>query len=123
MDQSASAVAIAAFTDEAGELPLVDVVEYGSGIAWTIERVVSLSGSWETIGVVVDPGGPAASLIPRLAEYGLRVIETTTREVAQASALVLQRRGAGHPPSPWLSAADAERAGSRQALAVAIVGV
>jgi hypothetical protein len=84
MDRSAAAIGVAAFTDEAGELPLVDVAEHGAGIAWALERLVALSERWETLGVVVDPGGPAASLIPRLQEFALNVIEPPTREVAMA---------------------------------------
>jgi hypothetical protein len=37
--------------------------------------------------VVVDPGGPAASLIPRLEEFGLLVHHTSARDLAQASGL------------------------------------
>jgi hypothetical protein len=84
MDREASAVAVAGFTDAAGEVPLVDIAEHGAGIAWAVERVVRLSEGHENVGVVVDPGGPAASLIPRLQEFGLRVHEMSTRELAQA---------------------------------------
>jgi Phage Terminase len=87
MDRSAAAVAVAALTDAAGQLPLVDVVEYGAGIAWTIDRVVGLAERWSTVGVVVDPGGPAASLVPRLEEMGLTVIPVSARNLAQASGL------------------------------------
>ena len=101
MDRSASAIGIAAFIDQAGEVPLVDITEHGAGIAWTLERVLSLSERWENVGVVVDPGGPAATLIPRLEEFGLTVHQTTTRQVAQACGLfydgvaqgVLRHRG------------------------------
>jgi Phage Terminase len=85
MDRSAAAIGIAGFIDEAGELPVVDVVEHGSGIGWALERVVGLSETLETVGVIVDGGGPAATLIPRLQEFGLEVIEPSTREVAVAS--------------------------------------
>ncbi len=40
----------------------MDITEHGAGIAWTLERVLSLSERWENVGVVVDPGGPAATL-------------------------------------------------------------
>ena len=85
MDREASAVGLAGYVDDAGERALVDVAEHGAGLGWAIETVVSLAGRWEVLGVVVDPGGPAGSLIPRLKEYGLQVIETSMREVAQAS--------------------------------------
>ena len=85
MDRSSAAIAVAAFTDEAGETPLVELCEHGSGIGWTLERIVALSERHENVGVVIDAGGPAASLIPRVQEFGLEVIEPTTREVASAS--------------------------------------
>jgi hypothetical protein len=84
MDREASAIGIAGFLDAAGERPMVDVVEHGAGIGWVIDSVVALSGRLETVGVVIDPGGPAASLIPRLQEFGVRVHETPMRQVAQA---------------------------------------
>jgi predicted ATPase len=84
MDRSSAAVAVAGYTDQDGELPLVDCCDFGAGTAWPVERLVQLCERHENIGVVVDPGGPAASLIPRLREFGLVVHETSTREVAQA---------------------------------------
>ena len=55
------------------------------GIGWTIERLVSLSrAGHENVGVVVDPGGPANALIPRLQEFGLMVHQVNARELAQA---------------------------------------
>jgi type IV secretory pathway protease TraF len=90
MDQSAAAVAIAGFVDERGERALVDLVEHGSGLAWSLERVVELSRRHETTGCVVDPGGPAAALIPRLEERAINVIQTSTREVSMASTGFLQ---------------------------------
>lgn len=87
MDRSSAAIGVAAFADPEGELPVVDVCEHGAGIGWVVEALVALSGRWEILGVVVDPGGPAAALIPRLEEYGLTVHQTSTREVAQACGL------------------------------------
>jgi hypothetical protein len=84
LDRSSAAIGVAGFTDETGALPHVDITDYGSGIAWTIDRAVELSGVHENVGVVVDPGGPAASLIPRLREYGLTVHEMAARQVANA---------------------------------------
>ena len=84
LDRSAAAVGAAGFVDADCELALVDVVEYGTGVAWTVDRVVGLSRQFENVGVVVDPGGPAAALIPRLREFGLIVHEMTSRELSQA---------------------------------------
>ena len=84
MDRSSSAIGVAAFTDESCETPLLDITDHGTGIGWTIDRLVSLSRTHENVGVVVDPGGPANALIPRLEEYGLTVHQVTARELAQA---------------------------------------
>jgi Phage terminase-like protein, large subunit len=84
MDRSSAAIGVAGYIDQDGEIALVDCAEYGAGTAWPVERLLQLSERHESIGVAVDPGGPAASLIPRLQEFGLTVIETTTREIAMA---------------------------------------
>ena len=88
LDRSSSAIAVAAFVDAGCNRVLVDVVEHGSGVAWVIDRLVELCGRHDPIGVVVDPGGPSGALIPRLQEFGLPLIETTTREVAQACGML-----------------------------------
>jgi hypothetical protein len=84
-EREAAAVGVAGFLDEAGERPVVDVAEFGSGLAWVVESVVRLSERLTTVGCVVDPGGPAASLIPRLQEFGVMVREMSMRQVAMAS--------------------------------------
>src|ERR1035437_1515248 len=84
MDRSSAAIAVAGYLDHAGERPLIDVTDFGAGTGWVVERLVGLAARHENIGVVIDPGGPAASLIPRVQEFGLEVIGVSTREVAQA---------------------------------------
>lgn len=81
---AATATAVAAFTDDACEIPLIDITDHGAGIMWTVGRVVELSRRFDNAGVVVDPGGPANSLIPRLQEYGLTIHEVSARDLAQA---------------------------------------
>ncbi len=87
MSRTSSAIGVAGFLDSTGAMPLVDVCDHGAGTSWGVQRLLQLDQAHENIGVVVDPGGPAASLIPSLKEYGLTVIETTMREVAQACGL------------------------------------
>jgi hypothetical protein len=84
MDRSSAAIGVAGYIDQEGEMALVDCAEFGAGTAWPVERLLQLSERHENIGVACDPGGPAASLIPRLREFGLVVHETTTREIAMA---------------------------------------
>jgi hypothetical protein len=83
MDRSSAAIAVAGFVDDAGEIAFVDCCEHGSGTGWSVERVVQLCGRHDAP-VVVDGGGPAGSLAPRIQEFGVRVIEPSTREVAGA---------------------------------------
>jgi hypothetical protein len=84
MDRSSAAIAVAGFTNDAGEIAFVDCCEHGAGIGWAAERVIQLCGRHGDAPVVVDPGGPAGSLAPRIQEFGIRVIEPSTREVAAA---------------------------------------
>ena len=69
------------------------------------------------MGVVVDPGGPANALIPRLEEYGLTVHQVNARELAQACGGfydAVQNRGLRHRGSEPLNQAVQ---GRREALA------
>jgi hypothetical protein len=84
MDRSSAAIGVAGFVDDAGEVAFVDITDHAAGLGWAAERVIQLCERHGDASVVVDGGGPAASLIPRLAEFGLTVIEPSTREVAAA---------------------------------------
>lgn len=62
----------------------VEIIDHRPGLSWVVECVVNLTEGHESHGVVVDPGGPAGSLIPDLQRRGVNVIETTAREVGRA---------------------------------------
>ena len=81
-DNTTAAIAVGGYDD--ADLVVVDVVDYGSGTAWLIERLLQLDRAHTNCGVVVDSGSPAGALIPRLEEYGLTVHATGTREFARA---------------------------------------
>jgi len=83
MDRGAAAIGVAQCMD--GDLALVDCVESGAGIAWVLDRALELQRHHDPLGFVIDAGGPANTLIPRLQEFGISVIECSMREVAQAS--------------------------------------
>ncbi|WP_327329848.1 terminase [Streptomyces sp. NBC_01201] len=74
-----------------GEAVHVEVVDHRPGTGWVVERLVELVEKWEPCAVVIDPGGPAGSLIPavrkELEVLGLPdlLIEPKTREIAGAS--------------------------------------
>ena len=44
----------------------VEIVEHASGTDWVARRVAELSDRWRPAAVVLDPGGPAGSLLPAL---------------------------------------------------------
>ncbi|MFG2144124.1 terminase [Streptomyces sp. NPDC048696] len=73
-----------------GDAVHVEVVDHRPGTGWVVERLVELVEKWRPCALVIDAGGPAASLIPAvkkaLAELGLEdlLLEPRTREVAAA---------------------------------------
>lgn len=64
----------------------VEVTDNRAGSDWVVARCVDLQRKWRPVGFVVDPGGPAGSLIADLEAAGVVVIKVTARELAQASA-------------------------------------
>jgi hypothetical protein len=65
-----------------GEL-LVQVVDRREGTGWVVDRAVGLR-EHGPCAFVVDPAGPAGSLIPALEAAGVVLLTPTAREVAQA---------------------------------------
>jgi hypothetical protein len=61
----------------------VELVDRFSGSAGVVRRAVELFERWRSP-IVVDPAGPAGSLIPLLVEQGVEVHETSVRELMQA---------------------------------------
>jgi len=61
-----------------------NLLDHRRGTAWVVPRVLELVSQWQPCAVVVDPGGPAASLIPELEAAGVELVKPTTRDAAQA---------------------------------------
>jgi phage terminase large subunit-like protein len=61
-----------------------EVVDYRTGLSWVVPRVVQLVAEWGPAMVVVDPAGPAGSLIPELAEHNITARVVRARDVGQA---------------------------------------
>jgi hypothetical protein len=85
-DAEWASIAIAGWLD--GEL-VVQVVDRRPGTGWVVERARELAQRWPNLGVAVDPGGPAGSLIADLKtdadEHDYEVVLPTIRDIAQAS--------------------------------------
>lgn len=80
--KSKSAAIVAAMWRPDG-LPHIEVVAYGPGADWVIDRAPQLL-KHRPLDWVVDPAGPAGALLPDLAEVGIVPRQMTTREVGQA---------------------------------------
>lgn len=81
-DRSAAAIATSGLrTDDRlhGEL-----VDHRPGMGWVLERVLDMNTRWKPAGWLVDPAGPAGSLIPALQEAGIEPVLVNAREMAQA---------------------------------------
>lgn len=61
----------------------VELVDRFVGTAGVVDRAVELWSRWRCP-IVVDPAGPAGSLIPLLVERGVEVHETSVRELTQS---------------------------------------
>jgi Phage Terminase len=91
-----------------------EVVDHRPGIGWVVPRLVELAGRWQPCAVVVDPTGPAGSLIAPLEAAGLEVVKPTAREAAHAAGDLFDavtEATMRYVPRPAL---DAAVAGARQ---------
>ena len=80
-DRSSSAVAVAG---RVGGRIHVEVAEHHPGTGWVVPWLVDKVTQWDPVAVVVDPAGPAGSLIPDLEAQGVVVVKVTARDLAQA---------------------------------------
>ncbi|MCP3820075.1 terminase [Streptomyces sp. A3M-1-3] len=68
----------------------VEVIDHRPGTGWAVDRLIELVEKWKPCAVVIDTGGPAASLIPAAKKAlekigkGDVLIEMKTREAAAA---------------------------------------
>ncbi len=63
----------------------VEVVAHDPGTAWVAPKLAALAGRWRPCAVVVDPAGPAGSLIPALTAAGLEVVTPSVGDAARAA--------------------------------------
>lgn len=81
-DRAASAIAVAGQRSDG--LMHVEVAEHDRGTGWVVDRLRQMVAKWSPSVVVVDPAGPAGSLIPYLERAGIEVTKPTIRDAAQA---------------------------------------
>lgn len=63
----------------------VELLPRKPGVSWVVRRLVELDLAWGPRSApLLDPAGPAGSLIPALSEAGLEPVLVTGRELAQA---------------------------------------
>jgi hypothetical protein len=87
-----------------------EVVDHRRGTGWVVPRLLELQGKWNPCAVVVDPTGPAGSLIAPLAAAGVDVVKLQAREMAQACGQVYDAASQDdfrYLPHPALDAAVA----------------
>lgn len=74
-----------------GDARHVEVVDHRPGTGWMVDRLIELVEKWSPCAVVIDAGGPAASLIPAVKKALEKIgredllIELKTREAAAAA--------------------------------------
>ena len=79
-DRRFTAAAVAGY--RADGLPHIEVVAHEPGTAWVVDWVLARKDSFDSI--VVDPAGPAGSLILDLENAGITVSQSSPRDMAQA---------------------------------------
>jgi hypothetical protein len=91
-----------------------EVVDHHPGIGWVVPRLLELQQRWQPCAVVVDPTGPAGSLIAPLEAAGVEVVKPSAREAAHAAGDLFDAVAEAtmrYRPRPAL---DAAVAGARQ---------
>lgn len=63
----------------------VEVIDHEHGTGWVVDRMVDLKEKWKPCAVVLDPAGPAGTLIKPLERAGIEVVQLTARDAAYAA--------------------------------------
>lgn len=109
-DRSRASIGVAGWLDD-GERFSVQVVDNRNGTGWVVQRLVELTSRHPAVSVVVDAGGPAASLIPALQKARIRRLNLVqARDVAKATGAfydAVVQQTLAHPDQPVLNEAVA----------------
>lgn len=79
-----SAAAIASSGRRTDNRLHVKIVDHRMGMGWVVERLAQLVERYKPVSVLLDPSGPAGSLLADLAELGIEPHLVNAREMAQA---------------------------------------
>ena len=107
-DRAWSTIAVAGWRPE--RRVHVEVVEHRPGTEWVAARLAELDRAWAPWPVVIDPAGPAGSLLVDLAALGVRTDTLSARDYAAAcgqfyDAVTGARQGVAHLDQPVLNLA------------------
>lgn len=80
--RESAAVSVAGVRDDG--LLHVEIVDRRRGTGWVVARLVELYERHSPLAFVCDASGPAASLLPELAEHGIEPLTVSAPEMAQA---------------------------------------
>ncbi len=111
-ERSHAAIAVAGLRPDG--LGHGEVVDHRPGIGWVVPRLLELHQRWKPCAVVVDPTGPAGSLIAPLEAAGLEVTQPSAREAAHAAGDVFDAVAEGTVRIVPRPALDAAVAGAQQ---------
>ena len=81
-DRSSAAIAVA--SPLPGDRVHVEVIDHKPGVDWVVPRLIELAKRWRPGTLVVDPGGPAGSLMRDLDDARIKPHLIGGREYAQA---------------------------------------
>lgn len=80
-DRDMAAISVCGMRDD-GDLH-VEVIAHRPGTDWVVRELVRLRDKWWPSAIVIDPGGPAGSLLNEAEEAELDIVQPSTREIAQ----------------------------------------
>jgi phage terminase large subunit-like protein len=86
----------------------VEVVDHRKGTGWAVERLAELQKRWKPVAVVLDPSGPAGSLLPDLEAAGVKVTKTSATDMGRACGMFYDAATEGrlkHLDQPVLNSA------------------
>lgn len=81
-DRSAAAIGSAGRRED-GKLH-TKIVDHRPGLGWVVDRIAALNERYKPVAILIDPAGPAGSLIADLAEVGIEPQLISAREMGQA---------------------------------------